>query len=70
MIVDLLIKFLIDEVKVNIVGFGVGGIIEMDVVLVVVFNVIVVGFNVCVDVLVCCMIEVENIDLCYYFIIY
>lgn len=54
----------------KVVGLGVGGIIEIDVILVVVLNVIIVGFNVCVDVIVCCVIENENIDLCYYLIIY
>lgn len=56
--------------KVNIVGSGVGGIIEIDVMFVVVFGVIVFGFNVCVDVFVCCVFEVEEIDLCYYSVIY
>lgn len=69
-IFDFLLKLFIDEVKVKIIGFGVGGIIEIDVILVVVFNVILVGFNVCVDVFVCKVIEVESLDLCYYFVIY
>lgn len=69
-IFDFLLKLFIDEVKVKIIGSGVGGIIEIDVILVVVFNVILVGFNVCVDVFVCKVIEVESLDLCYYFVIY
>lgn len=69
-IFDFLLKLFIDEVKVKIIGFGVGGIIEIDVILVAAFNVILVGFNVRVDVFVRKVIEAESLDLRYYFVIY
>lgn len=40
---------LMDEVVVCVLFFGVGGIMEFDVILVFVFNVFVIGFNVCVN---------------------
>lgn len=59
-----------EDICINVIYFGVGGIIELDVNLVVVLKVIVIGFNVCVDVLVCCIIEFNGVDLCYFLIIY
>lgn len=49
---------------------GVGVIIEFDIIFVIVFNVIVIGFNVCLDVGVKCIVDVENVDICFYCIIY
>lgn len=47
------VDFVIDEVKVCIIGLGVGVIIEFDVILVEFFEVVFFGFNVCVDNVVC-----------------
>ncbi|NAW70124.1 translation initiation factor IF-2 [Vibrio sp. V27_P1S3P104] len=69
-IADSLRKLSTDEVKVNIVGSGVGGITETDVVLAAASNAIVVGFNVRADASARRAIEAENIDLRYYSIIY
>ncbi|HBN6940839.1 TPA: translation initiation factor IF-2 [Vibrio cholerae] len=69
-IADSLTKLSTDEVKVNIVGSGVGGITETDAVLAAASNAIVVGFNVRADASARRMIEAENIDLRYYSIIY
>lgn len=69
-IADSLRKLSTDEVKVNIVGSGVGGITETDVVLAAASNAIVVGFNVRADASARRTIEAENIDLRYYSIIY
>ncbi len=67
---DSLVKLSTDEVKVNIVGSGVGGITETDVVLAAASNAIVVGFNVRADASARRAVENENIDLRYYSIIY
>ncbi|QSA19234.1 translation initiation factor IF-2 [Vibrio furnissii] len=69
-IADSLLKLSTDEVKVNIVGSGVGGITETDAVLAAASNAIVVGFNVRADASARRTIEAENIDLRYYSIIY
>ncbi len=69
-IADSLTRLSTDEVKVNIVGSGVGGITETDAVLAAASNAIVVGFNVRADASARRMIEAENIDLRYYSIIY
>ncbi|MCG3766288.1 translation initiation factor IF-2 [Vibrio cincinnatiensis] len=69
-IAESLKKLSTDEVKVNIVGSGVGGITETDVVLAAASNAIVVGFNVRADASARRTIEAENIDLRYYSIIY
>ncbi len=59
-----------DEVKVKVVGSGVGGITETDATLAAASNAIVIGFNVRADALARRLIEAENIDLRYYSIIY
>ena len=69
-IADSLVKLSTDEVKVNIVGSGVGGITETDVVLAAASNAIVVGFNVRADASARRAVETESIDLRYYSIIY
>jgi len=69
-IADSLTKLSTDEVKVNIIGSGVGGITETDATLAAASNAIVVGFNVRADVAARKVIESENIDLRYYSVIY
>ncbi|OOR99324.1 translation initiation factor IF-2 [Haemophilus paracuniculus] len=59
-----------DEVKVKIVGSGVGGITETDATLAAASNAIMVGFNVRADASARRVIETESIDLRYYSIIY
>ena len=59
-----------DEVKVKVVGSGVGGISETDATLAAASNAIIVGFNVRADASARRIIEAENIDLRYYSIIY
>lgn len=68
--VVLFCKIDVEGVKVKIIYIGVGVIIEFDIILVFVFNVIVIGFNVCLDVNVKCIVELENVDICLYCIIY
>ncbi|MFZ7223747.1 translation initiation factor IF-2 [Avibacterium avium] len=58
------------EVKVNVVGSGVGGITETDATLAAASNAIIVGFNVRADASARRIIENESIDLRYYSIIY
>ncbi|MDH2998580.1 translation initiation factor IF-2 [Pasteurellaceae bacterium LFhippo2] len=58
------------EVKVKVVGSGVGGITETDATLAAASNAIVLGFNVRADATARRVIEAENIDLRYYSIIY
>lgn len=65
-----LIKLSTDEVKVNIVGSGVGGITETDASLAAASNAIVVGFNVRADASARKVVEAEEIDLRYYSVIY
>jgi translation initiation factor IF-2 len=65
-----LIKLSTDEVKVNIVGSGVGGITETDASLAAASSAIVVGFNVRADATARRILEAEEIDLRYYSIIY
>jgi translation initiation factor IF-2 len=67
---DSLVKLSTDEVKVKIIGSGVGGITETDASLAAASNAIVVGFNVRADVAARKVIESENIDLRYYSVIY
>ena len=69
-ITDSLLKLSTDEVKVKIVGSGVGAITETDATLAAASNAIVVGFNVRADVSARKVIETENIDLRYYSVIY
>lgn len=59
-----------DEVKVRIIGSGVGGITETDATLAAASNAIMVGFNVRADASARRVIETESIDLRYYSIIY
>jgi translation initiation factor IF-2 len=67
---DSLTKLSTDEVKVNIVGSGVGGITETDASLAAASNAIVIGFNVRADASARKVVEAEEIDLRYYSIIY
>ncbi len=67
---DSLTKLSTDEVKVKIIGSGVGGITETDATLAAASNAIVVGFNVRADASARKVIESENIDLRYYSVIY
>ena len=67
---DSLLKLSTDEVKVKIVGSGVGAITETDATLAAASNAIVVGFNVRADASARKVIESENIDLRYYSVIY
>ena len=67
---DSLLKLSTDEVKVRIIGSGVGAITETDAMLAAASNAIVVGFNVRADVSARKVIESEQIDLRYYSVIY
>jgi len=67
---DALVKLSTSEVKVKIVGSGVGGISESDVNLAVASNAIMIGFNVRADGSAKRMIEEQGVDLHYYSIIY
>ncbi len=67
---DSLLKLSTDEVKVNMVAAGVGGITESDVNLAVAANGIIIGFNVRAEASAKRLIEAEGIDLHYYSIIY
>lgn len=69
-IVQALNELSTDEVKVKVVGSGVGGITETDATLAAASNAIIVGFNVRADASARRIIENENIDLRYYSIIY
>ncbi|MCO7199621.1 MULTISPECIES: translation initiation factor IF-2 [Pseudoalteromonas] len=69
-IADSLTKLSTDEVKVKIVGSGVGGITETDATLAAASNAIIVGFNVRADASARKVIETENLDLRYYSVIY
>jgi translation initiation factor IF-2 len=59
-----------DEVQVNIVTGGVGGITETDITLAMTSNAVVFGFNVRADNAARRVVETENIDLRYYSVIY
>ncbi|MDN8601986.1 translation initiation factor IF-2 [Citrobacter enshiensis] len=67
---DSLLKLSTDEVKVKIIGSGVGGITETDATLAAASNAILVGFNVRADASARKVIESENLDLRYYSVIY
>lgn len=69
-IADSLQKLSTDEVKVNIIGSGVGGITETDVTLASASNAIVVGFNVRAEAAAKRLVEQESVDLRYYSVIY
>jgi translation initiation factor IF-2 len=59
-----------DEVKVKIVGMGVGGITETDATLAAASSAIILGFNVRADASARRVVESENLDLRYYSVIY
>ncbi|QIQ22250.1 translation initiation factor IF-2 [Zophobihabitans entericus] len=67
---DSLLKLSTDEVKVKIVGSGVGGITETDASLAAASNAIILGFNVRADASARKVIESESLDLRYYSVIY
>ncbi|VTP60037.1 Translation initiation factor IF-2 [Serratia rubidaea] len=67
---DALMKLSTDEVKVKIVGSGVGGITETDATLAAASNAIILGFNVRADASARRVIEAESLDLRYYSVIY
>ncbi|AUX74028.1 translation initiation factor IF-2 [Erwinia pyrifoliae] len=67
---DSLMKLSTDEVKVKIVGSGVGGITETDATLAAASNAILVGFNVRADASARRVIDTESLDLRYYSVIY
>ncbi|WP_028117613.1 translation initiation factor IF-2 [Ferrimonas senticii] len=69
-IADSLTKLSTSEVKVNIIGRGVGGITETDASLAAASNGILVGFNVRADAVARRMVDNENLDLRYYSVIY
>jgi translation initiation factor IF-2 len=65
-----LLKLATDEVKVNIVASGVGGITESDINLALASDAIVIGFNVRADASARQVVEREGVDLRYYSVIY
>ncbi|MEI7345757.1 translation initiation factor IF-2 [Dickeya chrysanthemi] len=67
---DSLQKLSTDEVKVKIVGSGVGGITETDATLAAASNAIILGFNVRADASARRVVEAESLDLRYYSVIY
>ena len=67
---DSLTKLSTEEVKVRIIGSGVGGITETDATLAAASNAIIVGFNVRADAAARKVIDSEKIDLRYYSVIY
>ncbi|MEM6161660.1 translation initiation factor IF-2 [Erwinia sp. P6884] len=67
---DSLLKLSTEEVKVKIVGSGVGGITETDATLAAASNAILVGFNVRADASARRVIDSESLDLRYYSVIY
>lgn len=69
-IADSLMKLSTDEVKVKIVGSGVGGITETDATLAAASNAILIGFNVRADASARRVVDSESLDLRYYSIIY
>ncbi|MBP9642352.1 MAG: translation initiation factor IF-2 [Budvicia sp.] len=69
-ICDALVGLSTDEVKVKIVGSGVGGITETDATLAAASNAILLGFNVRADASARKVVEAESLDLRYYSVIY
>jgi len=67
---DSLRKLSTDEIKVNIVADGVGGINVSDAQLAVASNAIIIGFNVRAEISARKIIEAEGVDLHYYSVIY
>ncbi|MCF6345385.1 MAG: translation initiation factor IF-2, partial [Thiomicrorhabdus sp.] len=69
-ITDALVKLSNDEIKVNVISSGVGGINETDANLAIASEALIFGFNVRADVAAKRVIDVEGIGLKYYSIIY
>lgn len=69
-ITDALAKLSTDEVKVDVVASGVGGITESDVNLAMASSAIILGFNVRADSSAKRLVEQENVDMRYYSVIY
>lgn len=69
-IADSLNKLSTDEVKVNIIARGVGGLTETDATLAAASNAIMIGFNIRADAQARKVIEAESVDLRYYSVIY
>ncbi|AWH89245.1 translation initiation factor IF-2 [Limnobaculum parvum] len=69
-ICESLLNLSTDEVKVKIVGSGVGGITETDATLAAASNAIILGFNVRADASARKVVEAESLDLRYYSVIY
>ena len=67
---DALTKLSTDEVKVNVLGAGVGGITETDATLAAASNAVIIGFNVRADAAARSTIKETGIDVRYYSIIY
>jgi len=67
---DSLLKLATDEVKVNIIASGIGGITESDVQLAIASEAIIIAFNVRADANAKRLVESEGVDLRYYSIIY
>lgn len=67
---DMLNKIAVDEVKINVVASGVGGITESDINLALASEGIVIGFNVRADASAKSLAEREGVDLRYYSVIY
>ena len=67
---DALEKLSTDEVKVNIIAAGVGGITESDINLAMASKAIVIGFNVRADAAARRLVEEHDVDLRYYSVIY
>lgn len=69
-ITDALTRLSTNEVKVNIIASGVGGITESDANLAIASSAIIIGFNVRADQTAKKLVEVEGVDLRYYSVIY
>jgi translation initiation factor IF-2 len=67
---DALVKLSTDEVKVNVLGSGVGGITETDANLAAASNAVIIGFNVRADAAARAAIKESGVDVRYYSIIY
>nr|VFJ42431.1 MAG: bacterial translation initiation factor 2 (bIF-2) [Candidatus Kentron sp. DK]VFJ45494.1 MAG: bacterial translation initiation factor 2 (bIF-2) [Candidatus Kentron sp. DK] len=67
---DMLVKLSTDEVRVNVIAGGAGGISETDVNLAVASKAIIIGFNVRADAVARQVIEAEGVDVHYFSVIY
>jgi len=67
---DALLKLATDEVKVKVLGSGVGGITETDATLAAASNAVIIGFNVRADAAARAAIKESGVDVRYYSIIY